>query len=63
MSDRPAGLLVGQPLVRFQTGREPQYVGPKRRRQTSSVRVMFQTGREPQYVGPDLSQFFSIQKA
>ena len=37
---------------KFQTGREPQYVGP----QTAPARPFgqhsFQTGREPQYVGP-----------
>ena len=35
----------------FQTGREPQYVGPDLFLIFNSI-ALFQTGREPQYVGP-----------
>ena len=51
MSDQEITDIAVQ-AEKFQTGREPQYVGssvPGRVRQNFRS---FQTGREPQYVGP-----------
>ena len=52
MSDLGSTEMLRSTEMLFQTGREPQYVGPQSVSDSTIGGVAFQTGREPQYVGP-----------